>query len=1075
MKVQFPNHNKRKFPEFIIVKASAGTGKTRALTLRYTQFLLSENIRHNHPRQILAITFTRNAAKEMKERILTWLKSCYFAIESSELEPVLEEIPGTLEQVRRRAEIVLDLLLKNFSDFQVMTIDSFMTDVFQASVAELGLSPDIQIILNSQPVISYAHSRLLRNLKPGSQEDEYFSEIIRNFEEMRGSNDAFIWDPAEKLEDFFLKLNRKMAGSNRRPVLYDMAELRQKLNDLEQKFIKELNQLREKIYRCTAQRRGNCALWKKLDRNRIRDWFEHEFNTLPFSETPQEIVQHIENIEAIINNYKKLHTRYFYQPHLKIYELFLKILNQVKKEQGLVFLEDVHCYLANYLENGVVPDIYLSLGGRIYHYLIDEFQDTSPLQWQNLYPLIENALSQGGSLFLVGDTKQAIYSFREADYRIMMNLINGTDGFLSVKPQVKELIHNRRSQPEILNWVNRIFLEGIKSLPEKTTDFEDSGKWKQAAARSGLDDFICQAAPLSDSDEKGYVKFKFLKLEKNNPQGEPSENTENNSEENQDAETPEKKEVQKLIEKLKKRGYRYSDMAVLAYENEKVKEAASWLNEKGIPFVPYSALDIRKRQIIREILAFLQFLDYPLDDLNFSVFLLGNLFQTRLVKDGITLGLKTFQYFIFESTVAGKLPLYSSFREEFPELWDRYFDIFFRTTGFLPLYDLVSQIYRVFNPFEIFPEEEGSLIKLLEVILNSEGEGKNNLRDFIRFSYEPSDEQNIWTIDVPENIEAVKLMTIHKAKGLGFPVVILLLYTEQTKYEEFYLKKVSDSAGAAYGSKIEPVEVLKISANTASASPELDTIYQDYKERDRVNKLNTLYVALTRAEKELYVIGVKKNKTFQYPFKLFELIFNKKIPFELTSDYPEPEVKIRPHKQENIFPIRLLPSRVIEEPAVEKYLSYEETRLGEILHAMLAEIEYLKEDLELMLEDIEKKLLRAGLAGPGELRSLSQTLRTFLSQKEVAEYFRPRTGRQVAREMELVDRQGHLFRADRVIIDPDRITVIDFKSGQGTAEEKAEHYKQVKNYINILQDIFPDRATTGLLMYPFSNRVEMVQ
>jgi len=112
-----------------------------------------------------------------------------------------------------------------------------------------------------------------------------------------------------------------------------------------------------------------------------------------------------------VDRYKEIQARVFYQPHIKIYYLFLKVLDRARKERGIVFLEDVHSWLANYLELGVVPDIYYCLGTEIYHYLIDEFQDTSPLQWQNLYPLIENALSQGGSLFIVGDTKQAIYGF----------------------------------------------------------------------------------------------------------------------------------------------------------------------------------------------------------------------------------------------------------------------------------------------------------------------------------------------------------------------------------------------------------------------------------------------------------------------------------------------------------------------------------------------------------------------------------------------------------------------------------------------------------------------------------------
>lgn len=1072
MKAKEPKQKERKFPEFIILKASAGTGKTRALTLRYTQFLLSETIKHNHPRQILAITFTRNAAKEMKERILGWLKSCYFMDNPAELQMLLEELPVPPEQLREKSEKALDLLLKNYSDFQVMTIDSFMSDIFQAAAVELGLSPDLQITLDSRPIVSYAHSRLLRNLRPQTPEDEYFTEVLKTLEEMRGSEEAFIWDPAEKLQEFFFQLNRKLAGANRRPVLYDLTELRQKLKSLEQNFRKELRELKDMMAGCRATRQRS-ALWNKLSQEHLRDWFDHNFKTLPFKETPPEIEQKIEKLKETIDKYKELHARFYYLPHLKIYEQFLQVLNQVKKEQNLVFLEDVHCYLANYLETGVVPDVYLSLGGRIYHYLIDEFQDTSPLQWQNLYPLIENALSQGGSLFIVGDTKQAIYSFREADYQIMVNLINGVEGFYSVKPEVKELSENRRSQPEVLEWVRKIFPDGIKSLPEKSRVWEEAGKWKSAAEKSGLDSFECRAAPPADDYQPGYVEFKFLKLEKKKEAEDRDEGDQQAEEQNGDNDTPEKKELQTLIDELKTRGYRCRDLAILAYENDKLKEVASWLNEKEIPFVPYSALDIRNRPVIREILAFLQFLDYPLDDLNFAVFLLGNLFQQRLIKDNIRIGLPTFREFLLEMAQTRTLPLYASFRKEFPRLWDIYLEGFFKTTGYLPLYDLVSQIYRVFGPFELFPREEGSLIKLLEVILNFEGQGKSNLRDFIKFSSEPDDGQNIWTIDVPENIDAVKLMTIHKAKGLGFPVVILLLYGDRLKAEDFYLKKVVDGPAVA-GSRAQPVEVLKLSAKTASASPELQNLYQDYREREMVNKLNTLYVALTRAEKELYVIGVKKQK--EYPFNLLETIFQAEAPFQLSSASEKPKVKVRPAEAPSVFPLKFLPALKAEEILPAAGLKYEEKRRGELFHAVLAEIEYLTDDLDAQLDRVIKSLVSSGKAEENELKALAQTIRAFLSLEKVAWYFRPRPGRQMVREMELVNRQGHLFRADRVIIDRTEITVIDFKTGQVKDEEiKASHVNQLRNYMEILKDIYPGRAINGLLMYPDSKQLEMVR
>ena len=204
----------------------------------------------------------------------------------------------------------------------------------------------------------------------------------------------------------------------------------------------------------------------------------------------------------------------------------------------------------------------------------------------------------------------------------------------------------------------------------------------------------------------------------------------------------------------------------------------------------------------------------------------------------------------FSSGTGRELPLYKAFQEEFPELWETYFEALFKSTGYLPLYDLVSEIYRIYRVFDHFREEEATLIKILEVIKNFEGEGRNNPGDFLRYASDEEAGESDWTIDVPAGIDAVKVMTIHKAKGLGFPVAILLMYEEISRGFKYILDEEADG-----------VRLLKINQQIMKASAFLQEKYEEERLKDLVNKLNTLYVGFTRAEDELYIVGVQGKRS----------------------------------------------------------------------------------------------------------------------------------------------------------------------------------------------------------------------
>ena len=1074
-----------RLPEFVLLKASAGSGKTHALSLRFVQFLLSDDLRSrtwNALGNILAITFTRNSAREMKERVLAWLKNCRFA-DAGETAQVQEIVSVPAAELPGRAERALENIIADYSDFQVETIDSFMASIFRASAVDLDQSPDFEIVIDSRDLVEYAFSRYMRKVFPGSPDGELFGGILDHLLANQGPNSSFAWDPAPQVLDRLASLYAKLAAEDRDLEIEDFSGERSGILDEITRAVGEMESLISGSALERNLRSGyNSRILSAIRDQHFADLLRAKTKIKPVKKprvradaaAGEAIETAWEALGGLVNRYKANYARGFFYPYLLAFRSFAGTLELVKRVRGTVFIEDIGKQLAAYIDQGIVPDIYFRLGDRIFHFLIDEFQDTSPIQWKNMVPLIENSLAQGGSLFVVGDTKQAIYGFRNADYRIMKNLEDGEPVFESTTVDVRELKENYRCRGAILDFVKKVFLDVAKGDKERAP----------IAGLSGLDEWTQEA--VTDPGDSGYVRYSLLEKtpaprgiddagpdeagrsgetgkegKTETPDGIPE--TSEASDEGGDGE-PEKERLQKTISELIARGYSFSDITVLTYKNENVARAAAWLNEAGIPFIPYSSLDIRKRKIIAETLRFLEFLDSPPDDLAFASFLTGDLFRTRLERDGCFSESKEWDKFLFEHRAAADRPLYIAFRGRFPEVWDRYFEPFFKTVGYYPLYDLVTQIFRTFDVFRLFAEEEAALVKLLETIKNFEGEGRNDLRGFLEMSGDGETADPGWTIDVPSDIPAVKIMSIHKAKGLGFPVVILLIYGDRWKAPDLFLSRGEDG-----------VRALKITADFAEADPELGEVYRDTQARDKVNQMNTLYVALTRAQAELYIIGVK-GKTDSYPFDLLDGAAARLIEEgswvecgEGTASAAGPPTAC-PKKGKPIGPpaekhrftglFELPPN-----PRVE--LNYSGIRRGEIAHAIMAGLEYSELGWE---EDVRVVL---GETRPPEpdvplWEEVGAAIVRYFRESQVRGLFEKRKGRKVLREAEFCDAAGRVFRMDRVVVDEDLVTVLDYKTGvdpdPARRAAKGEVDRgQVRWYAAILQEVFPGRNVRATL------------
>lgn len=1017
-----------RLPSVTVLKASAGSGKTFALTERYVQFLLSAVIPKNDLANILAITFSNNASREMREKVLEWLKLLAFR-DPARLADICGVTQGGEERAATRAAELLEQMFSRWSDFQVRTIDSFMSMVFRASALDFGFSPDFEILLDPAPLLDYSFNLFIRGAHEGTPRAGLLDETLRAVLGFRTGEDSFQWDPTAALLEEIMRIEERLARIEETPSVTDLAPSMRGAEKRIRDCLEEIGALAGSSGLPPNRSSTFPGLLEQARAGSFSDMVGRGMKTCPVRKPEakdaagRERYERIEEAWAeagsLVGAYAGLWSRAFYQPYLRLHAELAGTMGKVKRSQGKLFIGDIGRALADYLSADIVPDIYFRLGERVFHYLIDEFQDTSPSQWKNLFPLVENSLALGGSLFVVGDTKQAIYGFRQADYTIMRRL-EGESPFPSAGHVPLELATNWRSRPRILELAAGVFRVAACASPE----------YAEAARRSGLASWTQK--PL-DGVDPGYVEVEILERDDEDP--------------------PERRKIHALLDQLRERGYRWGDIAILASKNDDILRATSWLNERSIPFISFSSLDVRGRRVSSEVLALLGFLDSPTDDLAFATFILGDIFARARaghngVQDRDADGRRSIEGFLFRCR--GEKPLYKAFQREFPDLWRGLLAGLFRSAGYLPLYDLVSEAFAAFHVFDAAGEEEAALSKLLERVKEFEGSGSNSLREFLG-SADGGGEADSWAIDVPRGADCVQVMTVHKAKGLGFPVVIALLYGERGRGLQYPVLREHGTAS-----------LVKLTKEIAGRDEELGRLYEEESTKEKVSRLNALYVALTRARRELYVIGVRRPGD-SFPFDLLPE----------TGFSPVENKGPAAHSDAGAMPGPRLSHAV--RPMVVDFsrgrLNREERRRGDLAHRMLSLVHEAADNLEADLADAAERAAAEARDAPSA-SGLAEAAFRLITETDLAPYFASEPGRTVLTEQEFCDAEGRLFRMDRVVVDPERVTVIDYKTGPGIEEE---HLREIEGYARILEGAYPGRRVEAILAYLDRGELRRVQ
>jgi ATP-dependent helicase/nuclease subunit A len=953
----------------------------------------------------------------MRQRVLTYLKGLSIG-DPALLKEAAQFLDGPPADIQGESRAILERIFENYSDFQVRTIDSFMSTVFRASSLEFGFHPDFEILLTKDSLIDEAFDLLAREMK--DNDIVLLERLVNLVTQTRGGDSSYLWDPFTRIVQEVKRLYALLASQPKNELVQDLTSER---ITIENAIVAQASRLQSFVNESGLQ--GSKYLLDDLACAKERDFGKLVERTLkreavnkPKGKREQQALQEwggrIQEALKIFNDHIGAYilclSRSFYNPYLQAIGMIRSPLSKLKRQRGTIFIDDVNKMLVKVLNQQAVPDVYLALGDTIYHYLIDEFQDTSPIQWAALKPLIENSVSLGGSVFVVGDMKQSIYRFRGADWTIMRRMTELKE-FPSAGYEQIPLDTNWRSYQRIIQFTERVFGNAARTQ-----------EYEAAAAVTGLSHLSHRVK--EEHLGKGYVEVVRVSRETEEP--------------------GEKAPILALAEECHHRGYLWRDIAILTRENDGVVEISRWLHEQGIPFISHSNLDIRTRKVVGELIALLRFLDSPVDDLSFFTVVTGNLFTQLLLRRGEKPVRESMQEHTAQRAKSRgtRDPLYKIFQTFHPAIWDWYLDPLYRQVGYLPLYDLLSQIYAAFTPFDIFPEEEAALSKLLEVVRTFEEEGHNSIKDFVLSAADSVDDAT-WQMDAPAGMDAVSLMTVHKAKGLERAVVIVVLYERRKSRSEYHVEYEEDG-----------IRVLKITEKMASKVDVLRTLYEFESLKERADDLNQLYVALTRAKEEMYVVGVHGER-LQEPVAF--------LPQEGYEPKNKPAVLSRvPVLGRTVDAYHLTAPLSVTVAGGPEGLNVYEKKRGDLVHAILREIEYAEEPLRQLIDEAAQRVLTRE-DEPFPVEQIARTIEEFLRNGGVIDAFRRKPGRRILREQELCDANGRLFRADRIILDGENATVIDFKTGGDEREE--EYVQQLKDYMELVAETYRARMVRGVLAY----------
>jgi len=1042
-------------PEVRVVEASAGSGKTYALAKRYVQLVLntSSSSEMLPIRNILALTFTNKAAFEMKVRILEFLKRIAFkALSETEIEDILGPLGVDIDQASVKAFAVMEDIIHHYNFFQVQTIDKFINALLSGCAFKIGLTANFKIKTNASDYLQYSLDQLIDRAHQEKGVFKIFEGFLHNYLYLENRSG---WFPKEDMLSIITTLFHQNNAYG-----YEFREAPFKAEEViknKKMILSEMNALRDGLPEKTDARFTK-TLTKFLEKHTegfdidsISEYFARE--EIPVRKGG-EVTAEIEQLWGLIRmNLRQLCMQEAYSlfnPYIQVFRYVMKGFYAASAKDDCLFLGELNNKAGALFDDEriTVEELYYRLATRFHHYLIDEFQDTSRLQWHNLEPMAEEALSTGGTLFYVGDRKQAIYGFRGGDAALFDDVRHSFHPF---NVTVDCLTQNWRSQKAIVEFNNAIFsMDNLRRFMAKKIVYEQEKKKKNPVVfsekemRQVENVFGSAQQRFQSKNDGGYVRIEYVDIARK---------------EDRDAFVRER--LIELIGDLRKR-YALRDIAILTRGNTEIEVMTNWLLEEGILVESERTSNIQENFLIKEFIAFLQFLDSPIDNLAFTTFILGDIFP-------LATGVKSEDLHKFVFGLRDKLRkqedvyVYMEFRKQYAEVWEEFINPFFKNVGLYPLYELMVSIISKFQCLPNFAEYQGFLMHFLELIKKQEEE-HSDITSFLEY-FEKLQGEELYVHVTDSN--AVKILTVHKSKGLEFPVVIVPFLGMDAQ--------VGSGGGDNQQSYImqmdEPwMELLRLKSKYLSFSEELYQIYaQEYKAAF-LSELNNIYVALTRPKNELYVFVSKKVGN---SFNLAQLLIPEEMFEKREKRGTDPVLGSVPLF--STFPF--LPLSEYHDwidYLKEEFCRYDAFKnraqrlKGEVIHFILSGIGNLGKigtDPDLGSVPIFiRKAIKAARQQFGEVddwKEYEEEILQFLGREDVQSFFYCNNA-EVFTEKEVVNAFGHTKRIDRLIVNEEEVWIVDFKTGEDSDERNT---KQMAEYEAMVKEMYPKHQVKGFLVY----------
>lgn len=1004
-------------PAFSIYNASAGSGKTYMLVKEYLKILLLAPADDAY-RKILAITFTNKAVEEMKSRIIASLSQ--FAKDDPGIKAgaLMAELAAetrlSLATIKDKSKAIIKNIIHNYASFDISTIDRFTHKVIRAFAHDLNLSVSFDVSLETENLLQEAVDAIIA--KAG--ENDVLTNLLVDFSVDKTDNDKS-WDVTYEL----FEIGRLLINENNRnevtqfkdkPIeefLFIKEKLRQSVSRLEHENIELGNSLFTLIDEKGIDLKSFSAghfpnhigyIQKGELKSTHKKYHTAEDVKINKTAKDRELIEGVldELLYLLQKVYKNYEKKNFYEAFLKnitplsLLNSISQELERIQKEQNVLSISEFNAIIYREIQSQPAPFIYERLGERYRHFFIDEFQDTSEMQWHNLIPLIDNSLSSEdmgvkGSLMIVGDPKQSIYRWRGGKAEQFIGLSKDHNPFSNPDREIVKLERNYRSYSNVIDFNNGFFK--YVSSEFENPDYRE----------------LYELNSKQEHNDKtgGYVNISFI------PEIQQDEDLDENTDKNQlylEA-------VLATIGKVRQQGFAYRDIVLLTRKRQPGVLLANYLTENKIPILSSETLLIENAAEVKLIINLLRYLKSNENHEAKAYFLY---FAAK--SQGLT---QTVHDFIYEGM--------GQPTEDALEKWLRQYGIHisFRNCRKRSLYEAVETIIEAF----IKEKSNQSYVQyFLDLVLEKDVRSQSGIADFLEYW---DNNGSKFSIPSPEGNDAVRIMTIHKSKGLEFPVVIFPFAEEdyaKSPRSKMWLEIDDDTLGfqkALIDSKREVAEY----------GEKASELYMIKSQEELLDNINILYVALTRAEEQLYIISnrnftsrgelASNNMSSYFIGYLHDqgLFDNSLASYEFGSPQRISEAEDFEESQNTIKVVKERFSPRAVKIAQRESLMWGSKQLkaiefGNVMHEILSFVRT-SHDVSLAVT----KAVEGGLIIGSQKKEVEENLKRIIFHPELTSFFAE--GSIVYNEQSIIRRNVQTVKPDRVSVKDEKAYLLDYKTG----------------------------------------------